>query len=133
MKKIHINEPKSYKGHSLILLLLLNIFDGLITYIGLEFGFYQEMNVLVNNIYNYSSNLFLLIKVIIPTAILILLVLNIKDNLSKITKLFIYTANIVYVFIGSYHILLLIQLMYSNIIYKNDVYFIYFMFILFLS
>ena len=109
MKKIHINEPKSYKGHSLILLLLLNIFDGLITYIGLEFGFYQEMNVLVNNIYN----LFLLIKVIIPTAILILLVLNIKDNLSKITKLFIYTANIVYVFIGSYHILLLIQLMYS--------------------
>ena len=102
MKKIHINEPKSYKGHSLILLLLLNIFDGLITYIGLEFGFYQEMNVLVNNIYNYSSNLFLLI-----------LVLNIKDNLSKITKLFIYTANIVYVFIGSYHILLLIQLMYS--------------------
>ena len=80
MKKIHINEPKSYKGHSLILLLLLNIFDGLITYIGLEFGFYQEMNVLVNNIYNCSSNLFLLIKVIIPTAILILLVLNIKDK-----------------------------------------------------
>ena len=129
MKKIHINEPinlspaflaaltfyqkrYSISGHSLILLLLLNIFDGLITYIGLEFGFYQEMNVLVNNIYNYSSNLFLLIKVIIPTAILILLVLNIKDNLSKIT-LFIYTANIVYVFIGSYHILLLIQLMYS--------------------
>ena len=36
MKKIHINEPKSYKGHSLILLLLLNIFDGLITYIGLD-------------------------------------------------------------------------------------------------
>ena len=113
MKKIHINEPKSYKGHSLILLLILNIFDGLITYIGLEFGFYQEMNVIVNNIYNYSSNLFLLIKVIIPTAILILLALNIKDNLSKITKLFIYMANIVYVFIGSYHILLLIQLMYS--------------------
>ena len=71
MKKIHINEHKSYKGQSLILLLLLNIFDGLITYIGLEFGFYQEMNVLVNNIYNYSSNLFLLIKVIIPTAILV--------------------------------------------------------------
>ena len=62
MKKIHINEHKSYKGQSLILLLLLNIFDGLITYIGLEFGFYQEMNVLVNNIYNYSSNLFLLVK-----------------------------------------------------------------------
>ena len=58
MKKIHINEHKSYKGQSLILLLLLNIFDGLITYIGLEFGFYQEMNVLVNNIYNYSSNFF---------------------------------------------------------------------------
>lgn len=113
MKKIHINEHKSYKGQSLILLLLLNIFDGLITYIGLEFGFYQEMNVLVNNIYNYSSNLFLLVKVIIPNAILILLALNIKDNLSKITKLFIYMANIVYVFIGSYHILLLIQLMYS--------------------
>ena len=113
MKKIHINEHKSYKGQSLILLLLLNIFDGLITYIGLEFGFYQEMNVLVNNIYNYSSNLFLLVKVIIPNAILILLALNIKDNLSKRTKLFIYTANIVYVFIGSYHILLLIQLMYS--------------------
>ena len=56
MKKIHINEPKSYKGHSLILLLLLNIFDGLITYIGLEFGFYQEMNVLVNNIYNYFTS-----------------------------------------------------------------------------
>ena len=71
MKKIHINEHKSYKGQSLILLLLLNIFDGLITYIGLEFGFYQEMNVLVNNIYNYRSNLFLLIKVIIPTAILV--------------------------------------------------------------
>ena len=89
MKKIHINEPKSYKGHSLILLLLLNIFDGLITYIGLEFGFYQEMNVLVNNIYNYSSNLFLLIKVIIPTAILILLALNIKLLPSQFSSSFL--------------------------------------------
>ena len=62
MKKIHINEHKSYKGQSLILLLLLNIFDGLITYIGLEFGFYQEMNVLVNNIYNYSSNFLLFLN-----------------------------------------------------------------------
>ena len=54
MKKIHINEPKSYKGHSLILLLLLNIFDGLITYIGLEFGFYQEIiYIIIVQIYSY--------------------------------------------------------------------------------
>ena len=83
MKKYILMNLKVIRRHSLILLLLLNIFDGLITYIGLEFGFYQEMNVLVNNIYNYSSNLFLLIKVIIPTAILILLVLNIKDTYRK--------------------------------------------------
>ena len=72
------------------------------------------MNLLVNSIYNYSSNLFLLIKIIIPTVIIILLSLNIKDNLSKITKLFIYIANIVYVFICVYHIILLIELIQSK-------------------
>ena len=114
MQNIYINLLKNHNVNNLIILLFLNLFDGIVTYIGLEFGFYIEMNSLVNSVYNYSSNLFLLIKLIIPTIILTLLSLNIKHNLSKLTKLFIYIANIVYVFISVYHIILLIELMQSK-------------------
>jgi len=114
MQNIYINLLKNHNVNNLIILLFLNLFDGIVTYIGLELGFYIEMNLLVNSVYNYSSNLFLLIKIIIPTVIIILLSLNIKDNLSKITKLFIYIANIVYVFICVYHIILLIELIQSK-------------------
>ena len=115
MQNIYINLLKNHNVNNLIILLFLNLFDGIVTYIGLKLEFYREMNLLVNSIYNYSSNLFLLIKIIIPTVIIILLSLNIKDNnLSKITKLFIYIANIVYVFICVYHIILLIELIQSK-------------------
>jgi len=114
MQNICINLLKNHNVNNLIILLFLNLFDGIVTYIGLKLEFYREMNLLVNSIYNYSSNLFLLIKIIIPTVIIILLSLNIKDNLSKITKLFIYIANIVYVFICVYHIILLIELIQSK-------------------
>lgn len=114
MQNIYINLLKNHNVYSLIILLFLNLFDGIVTYIGLKLEFYREMNLLVNSIYNYSSNLFLLIKLIIPTIILTLLSLNIKHNLSKLTKLFIYIANIVYVFICVYHIILLIELIQSK-------------------
>ena len=110
MKNITTYISNTSSCYYLISLILLNLFDGIITYIGLKLEFYMEMNVMLNNLYNYNSSLFLLVKVIIPTIVLGILFFKLKDKISNLTKIFIYTANIVYILLDIYHISLLIQL-----------------------
>ena len=88
-------------------LLLIDEFDKIA---GCRDEFYMEMNVMLNNLYNYNSSLFVLVKVIIPTIVLGILCLKLKGKISNLTKIFIYTANIVYILLDIYHISLLIQL-----------------------
>lgn len=64
MKSMFITKTKSYDCYGLLFLIILNMIDGLITYIGLNFEFYIEMNPILSNIYNYNPSLFLLIKII---------------------------------------------------------------------
>ena len=110
MKNTCTYKYNTYSYYSLILLLILNLFDGIITYIGLKLEFYIETNVMLSNIYNYNTSLFLLVKVIIPTIILYTLFLKLKYKISNITKTFIYLANMVYTLLCIYHIFLLIKL-----------------------
>lgn len=104
MKNKVINNEKFY---NLNLLIFLNLFDGIVTYIGLELGFYVELNNLLNIIYKTSQNLFIFIKIIIPTIILITLCKISIKNISSITKMFILIANITYIMIFIYHIILI--------------------------
>lgn len=110
MKYTYTYKNYTYSYYSLISLLFLNMFDGIITYIGLKLEFYMEMNIMLSNIYNYNPSLFLLVKVIIPTIVLYTLFLKLKYKISNITKTFIYLANIVYILLCIYHIFLLITL-----------------------
>ena len=110
MKSTCTYNYNTHSYYSLISLLILNMFDGIITYIGLKFKFYIEMNVMLSNVYNYNPNLFLLLKVIIPTITLFILFLKLKIKISNITKLFIYIGNILYTLLCIYHIVLLTQL-----------------------
>ena len=112
MKNTCSYKYNTYSYYSLIALLILNMFDGIITYIGLKLEFYMEMNVMLSNIYNYNPSLFLLVKVIIPTIVLYTLFLKLKYKISNITKLFIYIGNILYILLCIYHIVLLTQLIF---------------------
>ena len=56
MKNITTYRSNTSSYYCLISLILLNLFDGIITYIGLKFEFYIEMNAILNNTYNYNSS-----------------------------------------------------------------------------
>lgn len=106
--KVESIEREGYKG--LKMLIFLNIFDGIVTYIGLKDGFYVELNKMLNNIFAYSEVLFIVVKIFIPTIVLYLLLINLAPKISKITKLFIYLGNWVYSILCIYHIILITKL-----------------------
>lgn len=106
--KVESIEEEGY--NCLKVLIFLNIFDGIVTYIGLKIGFYVELNKILNNIFAYSEFLFIVVKTFIPTIVLYLLLINISPKTSKITKLFIYLGNGVYSILFIYHIILITKL-----------------------
>ncbi|WP_407270821.1 DUF5658 family protein [Radiobacillus sp. PE A8.2] len=63
-----------------LILSILNAFDGLITYYGLEHSFIAEANPLMALVYNISPNLFLVSKLILSVM---LITLAIKNMLPK--------------------------------------------------
>lgn len=105
-----VETAKNEGYNSLKLLIFLNLFDGIVTYIGLHFGFYVELNKMLNMIFNISKTIFILIKIIIPTIVLIVLLMNISTSISKLTKMVIYFGNSVYSILCIYHIVLIIKL-----------------------
>ena len=96
---------------SIILLMILNLIDGIMTYIGLEMRFYEEKNIIMNHIYNIDSNMFIAIKIIIPTlAMLCIIYIALRQKLSPVIKYLINIVNVVYVGIAMYHGYLMISL-----------------------
>ncbi|MGL5348089.1 MAG: DUF5658 family protein, partial [Peptostreptococcaceae bacterium] len=93
--------------YSLKLLIFLNLFDGIMTYIGLKMGFYIELNKILRSLYINNQLLFITIKIIIPTIILIILSRSLKPTISNITKSFIIIGNGIYSVIFIYHIILI--------------------------
>lgn len=87
-----------------ILLILLNIFDGVATYIGLNKGFYIEENFILNYIYQLSSMMFILIKIVLPTIALSILMIIVGSKTTRVIKSMIYLGNIVYTVLCIYHI-----------------------------
>lgn len=98
---------KNEKNNSLRILIFLNLFDGILTYIGLRLGFYTELNKMLNAIYSYNHILFVFVKIIIPTIVLMFLLNKLSKNISVITKTFIIIGNGVYSMLFIYHIILI--------------------------
>lgn len=96
------NKYSIYSGF--LLLIFLNVFDGIATYIGLKNGFYSEKNIMLNYIYQCSNIMFILIKIIIPTIILCILMVIVGDKITKVIKGMIYIVNTVYAVLCIYHI-----------------------------
>ncbi|WP_122640290.1 DUF5658 family protein [Romboutsia sp. Marseille-P6047] len=72
---------KSKTQYGLISIMLLNIFDGIATFIGLKYEFYKELNSFLRIMYEINPLLFLLIKVILPTILVILLLNKINSKI----------------------------------------------------
>lgn len=87
-----------------LLLILLNIFDGIATYIGLNKGFYIEENFILNYIYQLSSTMFILIKIVLPTIVLCTLMMIVGNKTTRVIKSMIYLGNTVYIVLCIYHI-----------------------------
>lgn len=96
------NKYSIYSGF--LLLIFLNIFDGIATYIGLKNGFYIEKNIMLNYIYQSSNIIFVLIKIILPTIIMCVLMAMVGDKITKVIKGMLYIGNAVYAVLCIYHI-----------------------------
>lgn len=99
-----LKKNRSYYG--MVSIVFLNAFDGMATFIGLRYGFYTELNKFLSMVYNLSPVLFLIIKVILPTILIIVLIDKMDDNISKITRLIIFISNVIYICLCIYHIIL---------------------------
>lgn len=99
-----LKKNRSYYG--MVSIVFLNAFDGMATFIGLRYGFYIELNKFLSMVYNISPVLFLIIKVILPTILIIVLIDKMDDNISKITRLIIFISNVIYICLCIYHIIL---------------------------
>lgn len=93
-------------NNGFIMLVLLNIFDGVFTYIGLKYGFYVEKNIMLGTIFKYSQILFILIKIVVPTIVLLSLMRIVGNNTTKTIRNMIYFGNAIYTFLFMYHIAL---------------------------
>lgn len=89
-----------------LILIFLNIFDGIATYIGLKNGFYIEENIILDYIYQYSSIMFIVIKIVLPTIILSILMVIVGEKVSNLIKGMLYFSNTIYLFLFIYHIAL---------------------------
>lgn len=92
----------------LLSIIFLNIFDGIATFIGLKYGFYIELNVFLSAVYKESPILFLIIKIILPTILILTLVKYLNETLSKFTKVIMIVVNAIYICICIYHVILYI-------------------------
>lgn len=106
---MQIDIKRVEKYNNLKVLIFLNLFDGVVTYIGLRSGFYIELNNMLNSIYSYNHIWFVVVKIIIPTLILTFLSKRISKNISSITKTFILIGNGVYSILFIYHIILILS------------------------
>ena len=100
---------------TILTLIILNLIDGILTYIGIEKGFYKEENPILAYAYNLDEKLFIFVKIILITMILIFIMKLIdKQKISYIIKCMIFTANTIYLFIVFYHVYL-ISAVYNQI------------------
>lgn len=104
MEKVLVRKKPIY---ALVSIILLNAFDGLATFMGLQLGIYIELNKFLALVYEFNPLLFLVVKIIIPTMILAILIPKITRNLSVITRILITIINIIYIILCLYHIVLL--------------------------
>lgn len=102
-----MNLQRKYNIYSgFLILMLLNIFDGIATYIGLKKGFYIEENVILDYIYQYSSVMFIMIKIVLPTIVLLILMTIVGKKVTNLIKGMLYFSNTIYLFLFIYHIAL---------------------------
>ena len=87
-------------------IIFLNILDGIATFNGLNNGFYIELNQFLNSIYEFDKRLFLIVKIILPTVAMFFIIKKLDEELSSLTKILIYFANLIYIFIFMYHVVL---------------------------
>lgn len=97
---------KRRSDYKLLPLILLNLFDGVATYVGLNTGVYIELNKMLDFLYKNNSSMFLFVKLVLPTLILMLLSVKLSQNMSKVTKKIIYIGNGIYSLLCLYHIFL---------------------------
>lgn len=106
-----LKKSKIYDG--MVSIVFLNAFDGMATFIGLRYGFYIELNKFLSVIYKLNPSLFLIVKVILPTVLIIILIDRMNEKVSKTTMLIILILNVVYLSVCVYHVVLYLIFIFS--------------------
>lgn len=89
------------------IILILNIIDLLLTYVGLEMGYFIEGNILMENLYNFNKIYFILVNVII-VCFFGYVCHKYYDRISLTIKRLLIIPLIVYSYITILHLLVLI-------------------------
>lgn len=92
----------------IIALYVLNYIDGLLTLAGLKNGYIYEQNPIIREIYELSTNSYIIAKVIIPMTILIAMYKYMKIE-TRIIKILINIVIVTYITIFILHIEIIVQ------------------------
>ena len=85
-------------GDTMVLLFhylsILNIFDGFVTFFGLHFSLIEEMNPLMNQIYEVNPVLFILTKLTLSVFIYMFIFLKVVPNSNLVKGITIFASSI---------------------------------------
>ncbi|SDK35519.1 DUF5658 family protein [Sediminibacillus albus] len=85
-----------------VYLAILNLLDGVVTYIGLELRVIAEANPFMDNLYGTSPSVFLGVKLLLSVALLLFCITN-KLPRSHMVKALVVTASVFYLLICMMH------------------------------
>ncbi|MGJ7920047.1 DUF5658 family protein [Neobacillus sp. LXY-4] len=91
---------------------ILNVFDAIITFIGLELSLIQEMNPIMNHIYQTNPVLFLLIKFTLSFCLYLFIILK-KVPKSTSSRILTYFAS------GFYTIIFFVHCFWISTVFVN--------------
>ncbi|WP_227413671.1 DUF5658 family protein [Cytobacillus luteolus] len=83
-------------------LALLNLLDGILTFIGLQFSIISESNPIMNLMYQHDPGLFLTLKIVL-SLLLYILIFTKKMPLSSLIKRLTQGATVCYVLVIMVH------------------------------
>ncbi|WP_367949344.1 DUF5658 family protein [Bacillus sp. FJAT-29790] len=83
-------------------LAFLNIFDGVVTYVGLRYSLIEEGNPLMSLLYNSNSEIFIGYKLFLSLLLCALLLLK-KIPTKGLVKNLAFSASILYMIVCAYH------------------------------
>ena len=92
-----LTEFNKYSSNNFINSIMINFIDLICSYAGIKYGYINEMNPIMNSIYNYNSLFFVLFKAV--GTLLCVLLINLLYEKKKWVSITVLALNIIYIYI----------------------------------